>query len=60
MGGYPWPTYKATTLRFGAFKSGAYGIVDFNADLSGPVYSALTVIWDRVFKLVQWLFSSVH
>lgn len=48
--GYPWSTYKAIVSRLGAYKSKAFGDVDFNADLAGPVYASITITWDNVFK----------
>ena len=46
----PFPTYKATISRYGIYKSQAVGHINFNEDLTDPVYKSLTAVWDKVFR----------
>ena len=45
-------TYRATVNRDGVFKSPACGQINFNEDLTDPIYKCLTIVWDRVFRWV--------
>ena len=51
--GLHWGTYRATVSREGIYKSPSYGQINFNEDLTDPIYKCLTIVWDRVFRLVS-------
>ena len=48
-GGLSYATYKATVQRMGVFNSIAAGPVNFNEDLSNPLWHHITVCWIEVF-----------
>ena len=48
--GLHFSTYRATVNRQGVFKSPSYGQINFNEDLTDPIYRCLTIVWDRVFR----------
>ncbi|XP_070574602.1 myosin-2 heavy chain-like isoform X2 [Ptychodera flava] len=62
VGGLHWATYKATVKRNGAYNSATAGPIDFNQDLSEPMYSSIMIQWDKVFSgvLMRTLDSCIH
>ncbi|XP_041039192.1 uncharacterized protein LOC121275693 isoform X2 [Carcharodon carcharias] len=48
--GYPYPTYKATCDRNGTFTSPSFGTIDFNEELTHPMFTPLMVVWSEVFS----------
>ncbi|XP_006822032.2 uncharacterized protein LOC102804676 [Saccoglossus kowalevskii] len=51
-GGYHSATYRATVNRDGVYNSPTAGAIDFNQDLSEPVYSSIVIEWDKLFSSV--------
>ena len=49
-GGLTQGTYKAVCRRGGVYKSAALGNINFNDELSGPLYREISIAWDKVFK----------
>jgi hypothetical protein len=52
-GGLHFSTYCATVRRQGVFRSPAHGNVNFNQDLTEPMYTSISIIWDKVFRYVK-------
>ncbi|KAK3100746.1 hypothetical protein FSP39_024595 [Pinctada imbricata] len=38
----------------GVFTSPSFGQVNFNEDLSAPMYTCLSIVWDKVFSGILW------
>ncbi|XP_069113087.1 microtubule-associated protein futsch-like [Argopecten irradians] len=53
-GGLHWKTYQCTVRRQGVYKSPTYGAIDFNEQLSEPMYRCISVCWDKVFSGLLW------
>lgn len=49
-GGLHWCTYRATVRRQGVYSSPTYGQVNFNEDLTAPMYNSISIVWDKVFR----------
>ncbi|XP_062595856.1 uncharacterized protein LOC134257231 [Saccostrea cucullata] len=49
-GGLHWCVYRATVQRHGVFQSPTYGPVNFNEDLTAPMYTRISIVWDKVFR----------
>ncbi|XP_010226319.1 PREDICTED: uncharacterized protein LOC104580510 [Tinamus guttatus] len=48
--GYAYATYRAVCARNGVYSSVACGVVDFNEQLTEPIYSSISVAWNEVFS----------
>jgi len=48
-GGLHFMTYKATVRRDGAYNSASYGEIDMNQSLIDPLYTKISVAWNRIF-----------
>ncbi|XP_038652404.1 uncharacterized protein LOC119965715 [Scyliorhinus canicula] len=48
--GYLYSTYKATCGRNGTFTSPSCGTIDFNEELTHPMFTPVMVIWSEVFS----------
>lgn len=44
-------TYRATCKRNGMYSSPTAGMINFNEELSEPVYRLLSVNWDNFFAV---------
>ncbi|XP_048745844.2 uncharacterized protein LOC125658551 isoform X2 [Ostrea edulis] len=55
-GGLHWCTYRATVRRQGVFTSPSYGNVNFNQDLTEPMYTSISIVWDKVFSGLLWAY----
>ncbi|XP_062567678.1 nuclear GTPase SLIP-GC-like [Saccostrea cucullata] len=53
-GGLQFCAYRATVQRHGVFQSPTYGPVNFNEDLTAPMYSRISIVWDKVFSGILW------
>ncbi|XP_033730770.1 uncharacterized protein LOC117320229, partial [Pecten maximus] len=53
-GGLHWKAYQCTVRRQGVYKSPTYGAIDFNEQLSEPMYRCISVCWDKVFSGLLW------
>nr|XP_034336655.1 uncharacterized protein LOC105330416 isoform X4 [Crassostrea gigas] len=53
-GGLHWCTYRATVRRQGVYSSPTYGQVNFNEDLTAPMYNSISIVWDKVFSGILW------
>ena len=42
--------YQGTTQRDGHYESPSFGTIDFNEDLSEPVYAKITFTWESLFS----------
>ncbi|XP_062426717.1 uncharacterized protein LOC134137583 isoform X2 [Rhea pennata] len=48
--GYPYATYRAVCARQGVYSSVACGFIDFNEQLTEPIYSTISMTWNDVFS----------
>ncbi|XP_064364054.1 uncharacterized protein LOC112991949 isoform X2 [Dromaius novaehollandiae] len=48
--GYPYATYRAVCARQGVYSSVACGFIDFNEQLTEPIYSTISMTWNEVFS----------
>nr|XP_013800790.1 PREDICTED: uncharacterized protein LOC106486693 [Apteryx mantelli mantelli] len=48
--GYPYATYRAVCARQGVYSSVACGFIDFNEQLTEPIYSTISMTWNEVFR----------
>ncbi|XP_061188894.1 uncharacterized protein LOC133197070 [Saccostrea echinata] len=53
-GGLHWCTYRAAVQRQGVYQSPSYGPVNFNEDLTAPMYTRISIVWDKVFSGILW------
>ncbi|XP_060079931.1 serine-rich adhesin for platelets-like [Ylistrum balloti] len=53
-GGLHWKTYQCVVNRHGVFNSKTYGPINFNEQLSEPMYRCISVCWDKVFSGLLW------
>jgi len=48
-GGYYWSTYKASCRCDGEYNSRSMGEINMNQDLAEPLYTTMSVSWERAF-----------
>ncbi|XP_021368917.1 uncharacterized protein LOC110460370 isoform X2 [Mizuhopecten yessoensis] len=53
-GGLHWKTYQCAVRRQGVYNSKTFGNIDFNEQLSEPMYRCISVCWDKVFSGLLW------